>query len=245
MTGMTESPTMTPLQAILDALRGPQRKCTVILLSSTFLMLAWKYYGSPEALAARFSGSDGDARAAGAIAGFFGSFLLLGVLPALVVKFLFRERLADYGVGLGVASRTWRSLAVAAPLFVAAAWSAATDPEILAKFPINPQAGTSSQAFALHAATYLLFYAGWEFHFRGFLLFGLRPAIGDANAVLLQAMASALLHIGSPAAETFGSILGGILWGVVALRTRSLLSSLGQHFLLGIALDAFICAGRR
>jgi len=54
-------------------------------------------------------------------------------------------------------------------------------------------------------------------------------------------LASALVHIGSPAVETFGSILGGLLWGVLALYTRSLLSGLGQHYLLGLALDAFIC----
>ena len=91
--------------------------------------------------------------------------------------------------------------------------------------------------------TYGLFYMGWEFYFRGFLLFGLRDSLGAVNAVLVQTLASALLHIGSPAAESFGAVLAGLLWGVLALQTRSLLSGLGQHFLLGIALDAFICYG--
>jgi membrane protease YdiL (CAAX protease family) len=63
------------------------------------------------------------------------------------------------------------------------------------------------------------------------------------NAVLIQTAASALLHIGSPATETFGAILAGLLWGALALRTRSLLSGLGQHYVLGISLDAFICYG--
>ena len=39
------------------------------------------------------------------------------------------------------------------------------------------------------------------------------------------------------------AILGGLLWGVLALRNRSLLAGLGQHYLLGLALDAFICCG--
>jgi membrane protease YdiL (CAAX protease family) len=232
---------MTLLQPILDAFRGPQRKPTVILLTTSVLLLVWKYYGAPEFLAAKFVNLAGDAQVAGAIGHFLSCFVLLGVLPALVVKLLFRERLRDYGVGLGIPVRTARTLALLAPFFVLGAYVASKDPQILVKFPINPQAGSSPSMFAWHAATYALFYAGWEFYFRGFLLFGLRDSLGAANAVLIQTAASALLHIGSPASETFGAILGGLLWGVLALQTRSLLSGLAQHYLLGIALDAFIC----
>jgi uncharacterized protein len=235
---------MSTTSPLLTAFAGPQRKSSLILLGSTVLMLVWRYYATPEALVPRFAGPYGDGRAAAAAVSFAACFLLLGVLPALVVRFVFRERLADYGLGLGLPRRTWWSFVLAAPFFVAAGYVASRDATILEKFPINPHANASTAAFALHAATYLLFYAGWEFHFRGFLLHGLRPVIGDANAVLVQTMASSLLHIGSPASETFGAILGGLFWGALALRTRSLLPSLGQHFLLGIALDAFIFRGR-
>jgi membrane protease YdiL (CAAX protease family) len=67
--------------------------------------------------------------------------------------------------------------------------------------------------------------------------------VGAANAVLIQVMASSLLHLGRPASETFGAIGAGVLWGVLAFRTRSLLSGLLQHALVGIALDWFICYG--
>jgi len=109
------------------------------------------------------------------------------------------------------------------PVFALAGYLSATDPGLREKFPINPHAGHSAAVFALHAATYLAYYAGWEFYFRGFLLFGLRGSVGDANAILIQVLASSLLHIGSPPAETFGAILGGLLWGMQALRTRSLI----------------------
>ena len=234
---------MNVLRPVFDAFRGPQRKPTLILGSSTVLMLVWRYYCSTEFLAGQFGGVTTDPRVAGAIGNFLSCFVLLGLVPALVVKLVFRERLQDYGVGLGIPVHAWQAFAILAPVFVLAAYWAAHDREILTKFPINPQAGTSAGMFALHALTYLLFYIGWEFHFRGFLLFGLRSSLGDANAVLIQAMASALLHIGGPASETFGAILAGLLWGALAFWTRSLLSGLGQHYLLGIALDAFICFG--
>ena len=234
---------LADVQPLLDALVAPQWKATLILLSSTVLMLTWSYFASPPFLAGRFAGG-GDGRVAGAIGSFVGCFVLLGAVPALVITVLLRERLADYGVCWGVPRRTWGTVAALVPVFLLVAYTARTDASLLTKFPINPRAGASAGMFAVHAATYLLFYVGWEFHFRGFLLFGLRPSIGAANAVLVQTMASALLHIGSPAAETFGAILAGVLWGVLALWTRSLVSGLVQHFLLGLALDAFISFAR-
>ncbi|MEE8452049.1 MAG: CPBP family intramembrane glutamic endopeptidase [Thermoguttaceae bacterium] len=113
--------------------------------------------------------------------------------------------------------------------------------ERLAEYPVNKSAANSPAMFGLHACTYALFYPGWEFHFRGFLQFGLRGRLGLINAILIQVMASSLLHIGKPPAETFAAIGGGVVWGVIAHRTQSLLPGLLQHFLLGIALDYFIC----
>jgi membrane protease YdiL (CAAX protease family) len=238
----SEWPVAILARKVREAFRPPQRQPTVVLLAATVLMLVWASFGSPEFLARRFAAGTGDdGRAAGAIGGFVACFVLLGVIPAAIVGIVFRGRLAEYGVGLGDPPRTLRAILLLAPVFLAAAYAGSRDPAILAKFPINPRAGDSGGMFALHAASYLLFYLGWEFLFRGFLLFGLRPALGDVNAVLVQTMASALLHLGSPAAETFGAIPAGVLWGAIALFTRSLLPGLVHHFLLGIALDALIC----
>jgi membrane protease YdiL (CAAX protease family) len=234
---------MSYFSPIVNAFRGPQFKPTVILLLSSPLLLVWKYFFDADFFAGPFAADTDTSRVVGAIYHFLGGFVLMGVLPALVVKLLFRERLADYGVGLGVPGRTLRTFFIWGPIFVLVAYLSSADAALRSKYPINPQAGASAAMFALHAVTYLLYYLGWEFYFRGFLLQGLRGAIGDANAVLVQVLGSALLHIGSPASETFGAVLGGLLWGALAIRTRSILSGLGQHYLLGIALDAFICFG--
>ncbi len=229
---------------ILGMLGGRQLKPTVILLSSTVLMLTWRYFGSPEFYLQWISPRLmlwGNSATTAAVYSFAACLLLLGVVPALIVKLIFRERLADYGVQIGILKYTVRSFLVLGPMFVLAAYMASKCPAILAQYPINESAGGSSAMFGFHACTYMLFYLGWEFHFRGFLQFGLRDAMGSTNAVLVQVMASVLLHIGKPAVETYGAILGGILWGILAFRTRSLLSGLLQHALLGIALDWFIC----
>ncbi len=233
-----------PVAAVLDSLRGGQLKPTVILLSSAVLMLAWWHFGSPEFYGEHFAPYWTlweNAAATAAVYSFVASFLLLGAVPALIVKLLLRERLADYGVGFGVPKYTIRSFLILAPLFVLFGYTASLVPAVREYYPINRQTDMPAGLFGFNTCMYVLFYLGWEFHFRGFLQFGLRDSMGPVNAVLVQVMASSLLHIGKPTSEAFASIAAGILWGILAFRTRSLLSGLLQHAILGITLDWCIC----
>lgn len=231
---------------LASAFRGEQFKPTLILAVAPFLMIAWKYFGDPKYLAEAIPAGWvlwGDRAASGAVYSFVAGFCLLGLVPAVLVRWVFGEPFAHYGIQLGNRIRTARAILVLCPAFVLAGYVASTDPAIQACYPINPGAGKSPAMFAAHAAAYLLFYLGWEFHFRGFLQFGLRERLGDVNALLVQVLASGLLHIGRPASETFLSLLAGVLWGVLAIRTRSLLAGLAQHYMLGISLDWFLVGG--
>lgn len=224
--------------------RGDQFKEALILLLSPLLMVTWYSFASPAYLAERLPAPawlEHNALATGAVASYVAAFVLLGLIPALVVKFVFRERLADYGVQFGDRLRTLRATAIWVPIFLVSSYFSAGDSSLQAHYPLNPMARVSPGLFAIHAASYFAFYLGWEFHFRGFLQFGLRQGTGAVNAVLIQVLASCLLHLGKPTVETYMSILGGILWGWLAFRTRSLLGGLVQHACLGISLDWFLC----
>jgi membrane protease YdiL (CAAX protease family) len=221
-------------------------KSPIVLLTSSLLVTTWWYFGSPAFLQAHLPDALrrwGDPAGAAAACSFVAALALLGLVPALVVKLVFHERLADYGVQFGDRFRTCRSFLVFAPAVVLVAWLSARSPAIRAYYPLDRGAGASPGAFGVHAAFYVLFYLGWEFHFRGFLQHGLRGTMGDVQAILVQILASTLAHLGRPAVETYASIGAGLLWGILAFRTRSLLSGLLQHALLGIALDFFICFG--
>lgn len=232
------------VQAVLGAFRGRQFKPTVILSVSTITLMTWAYFGSPKFyhshLADRFVWF-GSTDVTGAVYSFLGSLVLFGLLPALIVKLVFRESLADYGLRLGNVRRTFFSFTVLAPIFATIAFFAARDPAFHQIYPTNPRAGYSHQVFALHAATYLLFYLGWEFQFRGFMQHGLKESMGPVSALLVQTIVSVIMHLGKPAGETFGSIAGAVLWGILAYRTRSIFSGMFQHYLMGIVLDWFIC----
>ena len=87
-----------------ELLGGERSRPATILFSSTLLMLVWKYFGSPayylEHLAP-WADMYGDPQATAAAYHFVALFVLMGVVPALIVKFLFKQRLSEYGVQLG------------------------------------------------------------------------------------------------------------------------------------------------
>jgi uncharacterized protein len=168
--------------------------------------------------------------------------LLFGLLPALVIRFLWKESLADYGLCTGDWKFGLRSVAVLLPLIsLLFLLPAASMEDMRATYPVDRAAGESLSRFLLHSTgRLLLFYAAWEFLFRGFLLFGLRRITGDAVAICVQTIPSALWHINYPVGELYMSIAGGLLFGWLALRTRSIVWPLLLHAGIGVVTDASI-----
>jgi membrane protease YdiL (CAAX protease family) len=219
------------------------RKPTIVILVATLVAVTFKYYGSKafylENLSVAFVVFE-NVEATSALYVFASSFVLLGLVPLVVVKFVFRQSLADYGVQMGDTRFGWKAVALISPVMILSAYPSASMPEFITEYPLNPLAGASAGQFVQHAFFYLFFYLGWEFCFRGFVQFGLRDSIGDWNAILVQTALSCIVHIGKPSGEIYSSIIGALVWGVVVFRSRSLVYAILTHWLLGISLDLFI-----
>ncbi|MDR1924096.1 MAG: CPBP family intramembrane metalloprotease [Planctomycetaceae bacterium] len=171
-------------------------------------------------------------------------FIFFGLIPMCIVKFVFRERLSDYGLRIGEVVRTVRSFCIAFPFILFFAYAAAGSGLFEEVYPFNESlrrcnsAGmVSKKVFVCHAILYAGYYFGWEFMFRGFVQHGLSPTCGIGTAILIQTIPSAMLHFGHPTGEVLGSICAGLAWGYLAYRSRSILSGLAQHTILGVVLD--------
>jgi len=88
---------------------------------------------------------------------------------------------------------------------------------------------------------------GWEFFFRGFLLFGLQKTwLRGGGAVVLQALVFMLLHwsldpqAAKPLAEILSAFPGGIVLGILALRTRSFVYGFLAHWAISATLDVML-----
>ncbi len=77
----------------------------------------------------------------------------------------------------------------------------------MTEYPLDKLADRSTGRFLLHATGYFLFYVGWEIYFRGFMQFGLQARFGVWQAILVQTLASCLLHIGKPTVRFLGRSL--------------------------------------
>jgi membrane protease YdiL (CAAX protease family) len=138
--------------------------------------------------------------------------ILYFIVPMLFILLVFRESPRDYGFTLG----DWR-----AGLVLTVGGILLMTPVIwfLAKF--DPTAETYYKDMAVNLPwTTLGQIFGWEFLFRGFILFGYARRFGP-DALWIQAVPFALLHLGKPEIETLSTIFGGFVFGWVAWRTRS------------------------
>lgn len=210
---------------------------TVILLSSAVLLTVHRYFGSMEFAAELFTGSGYSV-----VYMFFMAFILMGLIPLGIITMVFHESPKNYGLQLG----DWKKglpASILLFLFIAAILLIPSSgmEEMKSFYPLDREATRSATAFIrLELLRGLFFYTAWEFFFRGFMLFGLRKYLGDWVAICIQTVPSCLWHIGMPAGEIFASIIGGILFGVLALRTRSIWWAFLLHFLIGTGLDFFI-----
>lgn len=217
---------------------GGVRQATV-MMGGTLLVVIHRYAGSMPFTGADFSGTENfDAIALM----FITAFVLFGVVPLLAVRFLLRERLDSFGLCVGDWKAGLKMVAVSYPFIaVALLLPAAWNPEMREFYPFDKAALYSWEAFTrLEIARVVLFYTAWEFLFRGFMLFGLEKSTGAWIAIAVQTIPSCLWHIGMPTGEIVSSIAGGFLFGIMAVRTRSIIWPFLLHCMIGITLDYFI-----
>jgi membrane protease YdiL (CAAX protease family) len=224
---------------IRDVVPAGFLKPTIILISSSLLLSLHRVFGSIE-FAESALGSPGGITAS--VYMFVSASILMGLIPLLIVLFAFRDRPSEYGIGIGDWKAGLRMTAIMLPvILIGMLYPASQTEEIRSFYPLAPEAAASVSNFMLlQTPRILLFYAAWEFFFRGFMLFGLRPYVGNWLAICIQTIPQCLWHIGLPTGEMLSSIAGGILFGIMAVRTGSILWPFLLHCLIAVSLDLLI-----
>ena len=173
-------------------------------------------------------------------AAFAGTFIAFGLGPFLLAQSVLGRKPFTLGLGLGDYRFALRVLAVGAPVALAAGWVGARSPAIAAVYPLGGGLGRDPIAFAVHAGFYLLYYLGFEYLFRGFLLLGTKDDIGPTAANLLQACLVTAFHFGKPGMEMAAAFPASLLFGWATLRTGSIWCALAAHWVVGISMDWFL-----
>jgi membrane protease YdiL (CAAX protease family) len=109
-------------------------------------------------------------------------------------------------------------------------------------YPFYRMANRSSFDLWAWEVLYAAQFVSLEFFFRGFLLQGLRRALG-ANAIFVMIVPYCMIHYGKPMAETFGAIGAGLILGTLAMRTRSIWGGVLIHIGVATTMDVLALAG--
>lgn len=210
-------------------------------------VLAWfseQFYGQPRELRRQLAAS-GFLALAGEL--WWGGWHLLAYffVPALVIRYGFRERLGDYGLRWGrtTAYLPWYA-ALTLPI-VFFAFLASFRPDFAAHYPFYDLAHRSWFDLLAWECIYIVQFIALEFFFRGFLLHACKPAFGS-HAILVMVLPYTMLHFPKPWLEAAGAIFFGLFLGILALRSRSIWGGALTHVCVAVSMDllALIQTGR-
>ena len=163
-------------------------------------------------------------------------FITLFILAILIIKFVIKEDLKDYGLQAGNYKAGLIISAIFLGVMLVIIWFVSTTPDFAAKYPHLQSTKNSWRDFYIYESGMLLYMIGWEFIWRGFMLFGLKEKFGYYS-VLIQMIPFVILHNGKPIAETFGAIAGGIALGMLAFRTNSIYYCVFSHMGVMFSID--------
>jgi membrane protease YdiL (CAAX protease family) len=160
----------------------------------------------------------------------YAHLVLEAFVPLAVIVLVWRESPRRYGMALG----DWR---LGLPVTLAGIVIMAVAIAILGQMPdfrvyYSILAGQRPAWRIVLDAGVDMF--AWEFFFRGWLLGAFRPRYGT-DAIWLQMIPFALMHVWKPELEVLSTIVGGVFFGILAWRTRS--------FVYGWLLHWFMIAG--
>jgi membrane protease YdiL (CAAX protease family) len=154
--------------------------------------------------------------------------VLFALVPLAVILLGFRDRPARYGLTLGD-GRAGGAISLAGCILMTpiVLWFA-TLPDVRAYYAVSTaplQDIVLTNVFDLTTA---------EFLFRGFLMLTLVRAIGPIG-VLIAVMPFAFAHVGKPALELLSTLGGGLAYGWLAWRTRSIFwGSIAHVYILSL-----------
>ena len=164
------------------------------------------------------------------------------IVPMIVLACLPGQRIRDHHLSpRGFFKHLW----VYAALFAAvlpAVLLASTTTAFRHTYPFYRLANRSVVDLVLWEALYALQFLSLEFFFRGFILHGLRRALG-ANAIFVMLVPYCMIHYGKPLPETLGAIGAGLILGTLAMRTRSIWGGVLIHVGVATTMDVLALRG--
>jgi len=228
------------MQRLRKALRSLDVQTTVVLTVSALLLIVTFTFGS------RFFFIEHVAPNGSPLQAWGWWFLIQGitgfVIPLVILVIGFGHSLSKVGVGLGDWKLGLTVVILYVPVVIIGTWIFSDDRAFQLQYPHFRAAVDSWPVFMMYHGLFLIYWVGWEYLWRGFLLFGTYHSFG-IHAIFVSSLPYALLHVDKPTSELLLSLVGGIVLGAVVWRCRSFWVAVPIHAVQMMALD-FWCSLR-
>jgi hypothetical protein len=211
------------------------RKVAFIFISVALITFISMYYSSPYFFRRYFDTEDD--KFYSTIYWFSADGFLMLIIPLLLIKLFLKDKIVNYGFKWGDIRFGLNSSLLFIIVMLPVVWFISGS-ETFAK--AYPQAGLRVKENFLVLIYYELFVGfymlGWEFFWRGYMLFGLKEKFG-IYAVFIQMIPFFILHRGKPELETFASIFAALILGYQAFRSGSFIYCFGVHWIVMLFVD--------
>ena len=176
----------------------------------------------------------------------FMAFILFFVIGLFFTKFILKTSPKYFYLQSGNWKTGLKLIGIATIIVPLIALTTLFDKEMTNTYPlIDFKTYSAWWQILLYFLSYLAYYVGWEYLFRGILLKSSEKNLGIIGAILLTTLISSIIHtsiadFGKPMIETLSAIPAGLIFGYITTKTNSLLYSLYIHMLVGFLTDLFI-----
>ncbi|MFO7546841.1 MAG: CPBP family intramembrane glutamic endopeptidase [Trueperaceae bacterium] len=235
---------MTPVRALRGVLAdvaalAPRGDTTwFLLLAAVVLQAAFWYLATPGPSV--LGGAGREPLSAFSTVAWTAVTLLL--VPMLLLRWV-GVRPAEAGLRVGDARFGLSAVAALALVAVPLLVLASGDASLQAAYPwAGAWPGERWATLATWAAVYALYYVSFEFFYRGFVLNLVGAPWGAAAAMWLQVVMATLVHLGKPLPEMIAAAPASLVFGVIAVRSRSVLYPALLHWIIGLTLDVAVLA---
>lgn len=165
--------------------------------------------------------------------------IILGGIPAIVAWLFFRLNPLDLGFKSGGTPDLWPWLAGASLFFIILNSFNSKSPDLQATYPEMRLREWNFKGLSIAMSGWILYLTGYEFLFRGLLLFTCYDAFGLWPAIVINLALYSALHLPKGLKEATAAIPFGALLCYLTLESQSILPAIILHSLQAISCEIF------
>ncbi|HEU4719549.1 MAG TPA: CPBP family intramembrane glutamic endopeptidase [Bacteroidia bacterium] len=162
------------------------------------------------------------------------------IVPVIFIRFVFREKLSDYGLKRRGAFHSWPIYVLMLAIMLPLIYYFSSTASFQRRYPFyDPVHGESLWPdFWIWELFYFSQFIALEFYFRGVMTLGLKHRFGYYS-IFVMTIPYCMIHFGKPMPETIGAIFAGIILGTLSMKSRSVWLGVAIHYSIALSMDMF------